>query len=146
MKKEYIDSVMLFDRLHRLFLSIMKNDLSMACVTDMTPAQAMMVYHLMDKKIRISDVQHYNMYHGLNASYNVRKMHRHGYLDMNSVSDKRSVFVSLSKRGEDVYAMIEEIVGKHVKILEKLGFASEKITNLLDVARSLETTWQRHFF
>lgn len=147
MHKLYIDSVMLFDRLHRLFLTIVKKELYALSISDLTPTQALILYHISDKTMKIVDITNNKFYLGSNISYNLKQMVANGYVCVKETKlDKRVSYVSLSAKGRQLYERMDEIMQKQEKHSTNLGIEDNDMRILIGCGHNLENVWQRYFF
>ncbi len=61
-------------------------------------------------------------YTGSNSSYNVKKLVEGGFLSYSkSRVDRRTVRISLGKRGKEIHALVADVYQKHAATIEQLG-------------------------
>jgi DNA-binding MarR family transcriptional regulator len=140
MKESYLETVSLIERLHRLFLDVIKCELDSLKVEDINSVQALVLYNLGGEQISIGELTTRGCYLGSNVSYNLKKMVQYGYIDqVTSKHDKRSYIIKLSSKGLALCKKIDAALDKHVSVLE-----SEGITGLEDLViqlKKLEIFW-----
>ena len=96
-KKQYFELTRLIERLHRLFVDVLKAELNRIGVRDINGVQALLLSNIGDQEISIRDLVERGYYLGSNVSYNIKKLCDLGYLvQERSAHDKRSVNVRLT--------------------------------------------------
>ncbi|BDB95953.1 MarR family winged helix-turn-helix transcriptional regulator [Candidatus Hydrogenosomobacter endosymbioticus] len=139
MKNFCMDSVMLFDRLHRLFLASIKKELSARNISDITPLQAIILYYINKKTVKISEISSNKFYLGSNVSYNVRKMLNNGYIKGRCAEeDRRVVHVALSQKGEKFKKQMDEIMENYASMFEKNGLGGDIMKDIASYADTME--------
>ena len=71
----------LIERLHRLFLEVVRCELDNLGVDDINNVQALVLYNLGEEKISIGELTMRGCYLGSNVSYNLKKMVQNGYIE-----------------------------------------------------------------
>lgn len=141
MKESYLETVSLIERLHRLYLEVIKCELDNLRVEDINNVQALVLYNLGGEQISIGELTSRGCYLGSNVSYNLKKMVQNGYVDqMSSKHDKRSCMIRLSNKGMTLCKKIDAALDKHVEILQKNGMNS--LEDLVSTLRELENFWK----
>ncbi|MDR0968461.1 MAG: winged helix DNA-binding protein [Holosporaceae bacterium] len=142
MKEYYLETVSLIERLHRLFLEVIKYELDNLKVEDINNTQALVLYNLGGEQISIGELTTRGCYLGSNVSYNLKKMVQYGYVDqVTSKHDKRSYMIKLSAKGVALCKKIDAALDKHVTQLEGEGITGLK--DLVDTLRKLEVFWNK---
>jgi DNA-binding MarR family transcriptional regulator len=140
MKGNYLEAISLIERLHRLFLEVIKYELESLKVADINNVQALVLYNLGNEQISIGELTARGCYLGSNVSYNLQKMVSNGYID-HSVSkhDKRSCVIKLSQKGIAFRKKLDAVLDKHVVSLklDKL----DDMANLIATLKKLEIFW-----
>ncbi|GHT90546.1 transcriptional regulator [Alphaproteobacteria bacterium] len=145
MKENYLEAVSLIERLHRLYLEVIKCELDSLKVEDINNVQALVLYNLGGEQISIGELTTRGCYLGSNVSYNLKKMVQNGYIDqMTSKHDKRSFVIKLSPKGLALCKKIDSALDKHVSVLKTEEF--EGIDSLVDILRRLEVFWNKVSF
>ena len=78
--EEYLITSHMIERLYRRFLGMLGNLLESDRVRDITPAQAVVLFHIGEKDVTVGELVNRGYYLGSNPSYNVRKMVEAKYL------------------------------------------------------------------
>ena len=74
MKEEYFDSVQALERLHRLFLDVVKAELDHLAIFDINNVQTIVLCNIGTNQLTIGELTNRGYYLGSNVSYNLRKM------------------------------------------------------------------------
>ncbi|MDR3179589.1 MAG: winged helix DNA-binding protein [Holosporaceae bacterium] len=145
MKENYLEAISLIERLHRLFLEVIKCELDGLKVEDINNVQALVLYNLGGEQISIGELTTRGCYLGSNVSYNLKKMVQNGYIDqMTSKHDKRSFVIKLSAKGTALCKKIDVALDKHVSTLKSEDF--DGIDELVSILRKLEIFWNKVSF
>jgi DNA-binding MarR family transcriptional regulator len=140
MKEYYLEAISLIERLHRLFLEVIKYELDGMKIEDINNVQALVLYNLGNEQITIGDLTARGCYLGSNVSYNLKKMVQNGYIDqMSSKHDRRSYVIKLSSKGLAFWKKLDEVMDRHIGELQSEKFDS--IDKLLFALRKLEDFW-----
>jgi DNA-binding MarR family transcriptional regulator len=140
MKEYYLESVSLIERLHRLFLEVVKYELDNLNVEDINNVQALVLYNLGNEQISIGELTTRGCYLGSNVSYNLKKMVQNGYIDqMTSKHDKRSFVIKLSAKGMALCKKLDASFDKHVAQIQSGEF--RHLDDLVVTLRNLEAFW-----
>ncbi|MDR0406774.1 MAG: MarR family winged helix-turn-helix transcriptional regulator [Holosporales bacterium] len=142
MKDLYLDTVSSIERLHRLFLEVVKNELDRQGIHDMNNVQALILYNLGKSQLTVSELTNRGYYLGSNASYNLRKMIQNGYIDQEvSVHDRRAIVVKLSARGLDFYKKFDAAMNRQVTIFIEKNIPLADLQNATNLLRQMEAFW-----
>lgn len=140
MKENYLEAVSLIERLHRLFLEVIRCELDSLKVEDINNVQALVLYNLGNDQISIGELTTKGCYLGSNVSYNLKKMVQNGYIDqMTSKHDKRSYVIKLSSKGLSLCKKLDVALDKHVVTLQKEEF--DGMDELVGTLKKLESFW-----
>ncbi|MDR0753119.1 MAG: winged helix DNA-binding protein [Holosporaceae bacterium] len=140
MKENYLETISLIEKLHRLFLEVIKCELDDLKIEDINNVQALVLYNLGGEQISIGELTTRGCYLGSNVSYNLKKMVQYGYIDqVTSKHDKRSYLIKLSSKGISLCKKIDVALNKHVKLLEGEGITG--LGELVACLRRLEVFW-----
>lgn len=141
MKESYLETVSLIERLHRLYLEVIKCELDNLRVDDINNVQALVLYNLGGEQISIGELTTRGCYLGSNVSYNLKKMVQNGYIDqVSSKHDRRSYMIKLSGKGMDLCRKLDKALDKHVDTLKAKGISS--FDGLVETLRNLEDFWK----
>ncbi|MDR0678079.1 MAG: winged helix DNA-binding protein [Holosporaceae bacterium] len=140
MKEYYLETVSLIERLHRLFLEVIKCELDALKVDDINNVQALVLYNLGGEQISIGELTTRGCYLGSNVSYNLKKMVQYGYIEqVTSKHDKRSYMIKLSSKGMALCKKIDVALDRHVSMLESDGITG--MDKLVEQLRKFEVFW-----
>ncbi|MDR2107030.1 MAG: winged helix DNA-binding protein [Holosporaceae bacterium] len=140
MKEFYLEAVSLIERLHRLFLEVIRYELDSLKVDDINNVQALVLYNLGGEQISIGELTTRGCYLGSNVSYNLKKMVQYGYIEqITSKHDKRSYMIRLSNKGLALCKKIDAALDKHIEMLEGEGIS--QLDSLVVQLRKLEVFW-----
>lgn len=142
MKESYFQSVVMIERLHRLFLEVIKVELDRQDMRDINNVQCLVLYNIGKGQVTVGELTNRGYYLGSNVSYNLRKMVQNGYLVQEpSEHDKRSSHVRLSKKGLDLHNKLDEILTTHSQSLSSIDLDSSKMKMLDETLSKLEGFW-----
>ncbi|MDR2723690.1 MAG: winged helix DNA-binding protein [Holosporaceae bacterium] len=140
MKEYYLETISLIERLHRLFLEVIRCELDNLKIEDINNVQALVLYNLGGEQISIGELTTRGCYLGSNVSYNLKKMVQYGYIDqVTSKHDKRSYIIKLSNKGMVLCKKIDAALDKHVALLENNGVTG--MEELVPYLKKLENFW-----
>lgn len=118
----YVQSLVLADRVYRLFMESVKYELKRLDVNDINNVQAIILYNIGEDRMTIGDLIQRKYYLGSNVTYNLRKMVDAGYVDqVQSNFDKRACYVSLTDKGHELYLNLDCVFQKHLETIKKDG-------------------------
>lgn len=143
MKEAYFDAVVMIERLHRLFLEVIHEELDHLAKLDITNVQALILYNIgRNNQLTVGELTNRGYYLGSNVSYNLRKMVKNGYVNqVPSAHDRRSSHVRLSPKGADLFSRLDEAFVKQTeKFREELGEKIDLETFAKNL-RSFENFW-----
>ncbi len=142
MKKSYLETIALVERLHRECLEVIRADLDRHGIRDLNNVQAMILFNIGGDELTVGELTNRGYYLGSNVSYNVKKMVENGYLiQERSPHDRRAVNVRLSAKGLDVCDKMHAMYERHAQDLGK-GIASmEDLQTANVLLRRIERFW-----
>lgn len=142
MKESYFQSVVMIERLHRLFLEVVKVELDRMDIRDINNVQCLVLYNIGKGQVTVGELTNRGYYLGSNVSYNLRKMVQNGYLVQEPSShDRRSSHVRLSSKGLDLHSRLDGLFQMHAKALNGEGISDEGIEQLDETLHKLEGFW-----
>ena len=142
MKDIYFDSIILIERLHRLFLEVIKAELDKMKVHDINNIQCFILYNIGTNKLTVGEITNRGYYLGSNVTYNLKKMVENGYLiQKQSLHDRRSSHIQLSNKGLDLYNSFEKLFEAHSKNLNHNGLLEAKVHELVSLLGKMESFW-----
>lgn len=142
MKTIYVDSISTIEKLHRLFLDVVKTELDRQKMHDINNVQAVVLYNIGDQQLTVGELTNKGFYLGSNVSYNLKKMVQNGYIaQIPSSHDRRSSHVKLSAKGLSLYKKIDDSLHRQVTEFNKSGVNKDNIEALYKLLKRLETFW-----
>ena len=142
MKDSYFQSVVMIERLHRLFLEVVKIELDSLDIRDINNVQCLVLYNIGKGQVTVGELTNRGYYLGSNVSYNLRKMVQNAYLIQEpSEHDKRSSHVRLSQKGFELHNRLDNILVQHANGLDRAEISLDKMKILSDTLHRLESFW-----
>lgn len=141
MKESYFESVVMIERLHRLFLEVVKGELDRMGKRDINNVQSLILYNIGHNQLTVGELTNRGYYLGSNVSYNLRKLVQFGYVEqIPSPHDRRSSHVKLSAKGLELYAHLDTVLTGHSSNLSK-SVQPDQFFNFCDTLHKLEGFW-----
>ncbi|MDO5657353.1 MAG: MarR family transcriptional regulator [Paracoccus sp. (in: a-proteobacteria)] len=139
----YFRFLQMLERLHRLMLDLIKDEFERIGRADLTPVQAMLIYHLGQQEVSAGELRSRGMYQGSNVSYNLKKLVSGGYVtQMRSDQDRRALRVSLSEEGRAVRDDIGRLFARHADDLVASGVLDDPPLDRVNrQAQRIERYW-----
>jgi DNA-binding MarR family transcriptional regulator len=143
-KFEYLELVVLAERLHRQFLDVIQLELDLRAIRDINNVQALMLHNIGDAEMTVSELMWRGCYAGSNVSYSLKKLTETGYIvQERSSHDKRVIMVRLSEKGAELCAVLKNMNARHGEALAKVDLKSEDIAICGQTLRGLQQFWSR---
>lgn len=141
--KHYLEALTLIERLHRQLLDVIKDELDRRDEREINSVQALLLFNVGDQELTAGELRTRGHYLGSNVSYNLKKLVDGGYIHHErSESDRRSVLVRLTRKGEYVRDMLRALFNRHLSSLEPVGnVATHNLEALNTTLRRLERFW-----
>jgi len=140
---EYQQSLRLIERLHRLLLDVIKDELDRNGGADLNSVQALLLYNIGDSELTAGELKSRGYYVGSNVSYNLKKLVDMGYIHYQRCeSDRRSVRVRLTDKGKEACAVVQSLYERQMGSIEAVGEIHQEDVSMLNrsLAR-LERFW-----
>ena len=139
----YLETLSLIERLHRLLLDVIKDELDRIGQIEINPVQALLLFNIGTKTVTAGELTNRGYYQGSNVSYNLKKLVEMGYIDhQRSDVDRRSVRVSLTDKGLAVHRLVASLFQRQA---HELGGADRLRTRGIEGMnrdlRSVERYW-----
>ena len=143
LKGRYLVSLKLIERLHRLLLDVIKDEFERLGRADVNSVQALLLYNIGDAELTAGELTSRGYYLGSNVSYNLKKLVDAGYIHhQRSTTDRRSVRVSLTEKGQDVSQVVSGLFTRQLKSLTQVGgIGSDDLETLNKALIRLERFW-----
>lgn len=142
-RAEYLQSLRLIERLHRLLLDVIKDEFDRLGGSELNSVQALLLYNIGDSELTAGELKSRGYYLGSNVSYNLKKLVDMGYIHYKrSEVDKRSVRVSLSDKGLQASAVVQKLYQRQLGSIEAVGeVSSDDFKSLNKALVRLERFW-----
>ena len=122
LKGRYLVSLKLIERLHRLLLDVIKDEFERLGRSDVNSVQALLLYNIGDAELTAGELTSRGYYLGSNVSYNLKKLVDAGYINhQRSTTDRRSVRVRLTQKGQDICKVVSGLYERQLKSLQQVG-------------------------
>ncbi|MDR0630481.1 MAG: MarR family winged helix-turn-helix transcriptional regulator [Holosporales bacterium] len=143
MKNSYLELPIYGEKMHRLFLDVIKQELDNLAVADISSVQAFILMNVNDNVITMGEVLSRGYYVGSNASYNIKKMITNSYMRQTpSDYDKRAIYLSLTEKGLNLCERLENSIKEHIDKFKISNANKAEIDKGLKFLKKFETYWQ----
>jgi DNA-binding MarR family transcriptional regulator len=142
-KVRYVEALTLIERLHRRLLDVIKDEFERQGDPEVNAVQALLLFNIGDAELTAGELKTRGHYQGSNVSYNLKKLVEAGYVNHErSTSDKRSVRVRLTPRGQDIRKKIDALYNRQVlSITDVAGLSNDEFDRLNQALGRLERFW-----
>lgn len=143
LQPRYLECLNLVERLHRQLLDVIKDELDRRGERVVNSVQALLLFNIGDQELTAGELRTRGHYLGSNVSYNLKKLVEAGYIHhQRSDSDRRSVHVSLTDKGQEIRDVVARLFDRHLESLEAVGnVTADDFENLNTSLRRLERFW-----
>ena len=115
---DYLETLGLVERLHRLLLDVLKDEFERLGIIDVNPVQAMLLFNIGENEVTAGELKSRGYYQGSNVSYNLKKLVDLGYMHHQRCEiDRRSVRVRLTQRGRELRKVVSTLFEKHADLM-----------------------------
>ncbi len=135
---DYLDSLGMIERLHRLLLDVIKDEFERVGVLEINAVQALLLFNVGDHEVTAGELKTRGYYQGSNVSYNLKKLVDMGYMHHQRCEiDRRSVRVRLTDKGREVRRVVGDLFQRHAE-----GLSADPVVGA-DRLRDLNTALGR---
>ena len=140
---QYLESLSLVERLHRLLLDVIKDEFERLGILEINAVQALLLFNVGENEVTAGELKSRGYYQGSNVSYNLKKLVESGYMHHQRCEiDRRSVRVRLTEKGRNVEAIVSELFSRHADGLEARAVLDKNGIEEINVAlRRVERYW-----
>lgn len=140
---QYLESLSLVERLHRLLLDVIKDEFERVGVLEINAVQALLLFNVGENEVTAGELKSRGYYQGSNVSYNLKKLVEMGYMHHQRCEiDRRSVRVRLTEKGRYVRELVEKLFVRHADGLEtRKVIDSAGIEEINTSLRRVERYW-----
>jgi DNA-binding MarR family transcriptional regulator len=142
-KHRYVEALTLIERLHRRLLDVIKDEFERQGDPEVNAVQALLLFNIGDAELTAGELKTRGHYQGSNVSYNLKKLVEAGYVNHErSTSDKRSVRVRLTHRGQEIRNKVDALYNRQIlSITDVAGLSVEEFDRLNKSLARLERFW-----
>jgi DNA-binding MarR family transcriptional regulator len=141
----YLEVLVLAERLHRQFLEVIQLELDALGIRDINNVRALILLNVGEAEMTASELLWRGCYLGSNVSYNLKKLTESGYVvQERSTHDRRVVIVRNSKKGLELCAMLKTMNARHLEAMSRANFKLEDLNICRSTLRSLQQFWSRN--
>jgi DNA-binding MarR family transcriptional regulator len=113
---EYLESLSLVERLHRLLLDVIKDEFERLGIIEINSVQALLLFNIGEAEVTAGELKSRGYYQGSNVSYNLKKLVDLGYMHHQRCEiDRRSVRVRLTQKGLETSRVVADLFGRHAE-------------------------------
>lgn len=140
---DYLESLSMVERLHRLLLDVIKDEFERLGHLDLNSVQALLLFNIGDHEVTAGELKSRGYYQGSNVSYNLKKLVDMGYMHHQRCEiDRRSVRVRLTEKGREVRDVVRELFARHAQGLAEKGvLGPDGVGQINHSLKRLERYW-----
>ncbi|PWE34424.1 MarR family transcriptional regulator [Maritimibacter sp. 55A14] len=140
---DYVETLALVERLHRLLLDVIKDEFERLGVLEINAVQALLLFNVGDAEVTAGELKSRGYYQGSNVSYNLKKLVEAGYMHHQRCEiDRRSVRVRLTARGREICEIVAHLFTGHAEsIAEREVLGGETLMGINSALKRLERYW-----
>ncbi len=141
--KDYLDSLSVVERLHRLLLDVIKDEFERLGVLEINAVQALLLFNIADNEVTAGELRSRGYYQGSNVSYNLKKLVDMGFMHHQRCEiDRRSVRVRLTEKGRNVHKVVDDLFERHADALSTDPIVGDdKIRTINNGLGQIERFW-----
>lgn len=139
----YGEMLKLVERLHRRLHSVVKDELDRRGIHEINDVQALMLFNIGDQCLTAGALRERGHYLGSNVTHNLKKLIKSGYIHREtSKTDRRSVILHLTHKGEDVRDILVDLFARHAATFEAVADISARELEAVNARlKKLERFW-----
>ncbi|NNE51266.1 MAG: MarR family transcriptional regulator [Sulfitobacter sp.] len=139
----YLEALSLVERLHRLLLDVIKDELERVGVLEINAVQALLLFNIGDNEVTAGELKSRGYYQGSNVSYNLKKLVEMGYMHHQRCEiDRRSVRVRLTEKGRNIRDVVADLFARHADGLQDRGvLGQDGISQITTSLKRVERYW-----
>ena len=140
---EYLENLMLVERMHRLLLDVIKDEFERLGILNINSVQALLLFNIGGNEVTAGELKSRGYYQGSNVSYNLKKLVEMGYMHHQRCEiDRRSVRVRLTPEGHEVRDVVRALFERHADLLAERDVTdSDALVDLNASLRRMERFW-----
>jgi DNA-binding MarR family transcriptional regulator len=122
LRPSYLVTLKLIERLQRLLLDVLKDELDRIGCSEVNSVQALLLFNIGDMELTAGEIRSRGFYMGSNVSYNLKKLQEFDCIEhQRSESDRRAVRIRLTERGKAISKVVDQLVERQLGLIEKVG-------------------------
>lgn len=139
----YLDTLTLVERLHRLLLDLVKDEFERLRILEINSVQGLLLFNVGDNTVTAGELKSRGYYQGSNVSYNLKKLVELGYMHHQRCEiDRRAVRVRLTEKGRGIRMLIASLFARHAGTLDERGVLTlDQLDESTRMLRRLERFW-----
>lgn len=140
---DYIETLALVERLHRLLLDVIKDEFERLGILEINAVQALLLFNIGSNEVTAGELRSRGYYQGSNVSYNLKKLVDSGFMHHQRCEiDRRSVRVRLTDKGSEVHRVVSDLLERHASGLEADPLVGgESILTMNGALQRVERYW-----
>ena len=140
---QYLETLSLVERLHRLLLDVIKDEFERVGVLEINAVQALLLFNVGENEVTAGELKTRGYYQGSNVSYNLKKLVEMGYMHHQRCEiDRRSVRVRLTEKGREVRDHVTKLFERHAEGLIGRDVISEDgVAGINSALKRVERYW-----
>jgi len=140
---DYLDTLSMVERLHRLLLDVIKDEFERLGFLDINSVQALLLFNVGDNEVTAGELKSRGYYQGSNVSYNLKKLVEADYMHHEKCEvDRRAVRVKLTPKGLEICEIVRGLFERHAQGIEDRGILGEnRLVDINSALRRMERYW-----
>ena len=142
-KSEYLESLGMVERLHRLLLDVIKDEFERLGLLDINAVQALLLFNIGENEVTAGELKTRGYYQGSNVSYNLKKLVDAGYMHHQRCQiDRRAVRVKLTQEGRRIRQIVADLFARHADGLDDNSILDhQSLVQMTMSLRAIERFW-----
>lgn len=140
---DYLDTLSMVERLHRLLLDVIKDEFERLGFLDVNSVQALLLFNVGDNEVTAGELKSRGYYQGSNVSYNLKKLVEADYMHHQKCEvDRRAVRVKLTDKGKQICEIVRELFERHAEGIESRSILGDnRLEDINSALRRMERYW-----
>ena len=136
----YLDTLCLVERLHRLLLDVIKDEFERLDIFDINAVQGLLLFNIGENEVSAGELKSRGYYQGSNVSYNLKKLVDIGYMHHQRCRiDRRAVRVGLTQRGQNIRDIIARLFARHAQgLIEGNTLEAQSVMDISHILKRVE--------
>jgi DNA-binding MarR family transcriptional regulator len=140
--RRYCELTAMLDRLHRRYLDVVRMELEEIGVRDVNPSQALLLTMLNEGDVPLRDIMQRGGYTSSTATYMIKKLVDHGYLEQaRAPHDRRTMRLRLTRSGARIADHLRQLNSRHADFVGSEDGLSAKIADTTTTLRHIDRVW-----